>query len=102
MLINKEDMIKDISTEAGLGKSDHFCLFITLNATTAETTQSARFCYSRTDEPVLKDILQNVKWEKELKDLSTNLAWEKIKEKIYEAIEASTPMARPSGRQRKA
>ena len=101
VLTNKEDMIKDISTEAGLGKSDHFCLFITLNAKTAETAQSARFCYSRTDESVLKDILQNVKWEKELKDLSANLAWEKIKEKIYEAIGASTPMARPSGRQRK-
>ena len=40
--------------------------------------------------------------EKELKDLSTNLAWDKIKEKIYEAIEASTPMTRPLGRQRKA
>ena len=34
VLKNKEDMIKDISTEAGLAKSDHFCLFITLNATT--------------------------------------------------------------------
>ena len=54
VLTNKEDMIKDISTEAGLGKSDHFCLFITLNAKTAETTQSARFCYSRTDESVLR------------------------------------------------
>ena len=40
----------------------------------------------------LEDILQNVEWEKELKDLSTNLAWDKIKEKIYEAIKASTPM----------
>ena len=50
---------------------------------------------------VLKDILQKVEWEEELEDLSTNLAWDKIKEKIYEAIEASTPMARPSGRQRK-
>ena len=38
VLTNKEGMIKDISTEAGLGKSDNFCLFITLNATTAENT----------------------------------------------------------------
>ena len=94
-------MIKDISTKAGLGKSGHFCLFITLNATTAENTQSARFCYRRTDEAVLKDILQNVEWETELKDLSTNLTWDKIKVKIYEAIEASTPVTRPLGRQRK-
>ena len=54
VLTNKEDMIKDISTKAGLWKSDHFCVFITLNATTAETAQSVRFSYSRTDEPVLK------------------------------------------------
>ena len=101
VLTNKEDMIKDISTEAGLGKRDHFCLFITLNATTAENTQSARFCYSRTDESVLKDVLQKVKWEKELEDLSTNLAWDKIKEKKYEAIEESAPMTRPSGRHQK-
>ena len=94
-------MIKDISTEAGLGKSDHFCLFITLNATTAGNTQSERFCCSRADEAVLKDILQKVKWEKELEYLSTELPWDKIKEKIYKAIEASTPMTRPSGRQRK-
>ena len=51
----------------------------------------------------LKTYYRTLKWEKELKDLSTNLAWDKITEKIYEAIEAATPMTRPLlGRQRKA
>ena len=58
MLTNMEDMIKGICTEAGLEKSDHFCLFITLSVTTAENSQSARFWYSRTDEAVLEDTLQ--------------------------------------------
>lgn len=56
-------------------------LFIILNTTTAEFTQHVRFCYSKTGEDVIKDILHEDEWEEELNDLATNQEWGRINEK---------------------
>ena len=96
VLTNKEDMVKEITTEAGLGKSDHLTLIITLNTQAHAKEQNERFCYNRTDEKILKDKLRSVNWDKTLEETTVDQAWDKIKEKIFEAVTKSTPVAKSS------
>ena len=60
VLTNKENMIKDINTEAGLGKSDHMTLWITLNIARPQKTRPARYCFSRTNEDMLKEAFHGI------------------------------------------
>ena len=101
VLTNKEDMIKEIKTEAGLGKSDHQTLFITMNTPAPKKTLPARPCYSKTDNEKLRKSLQSVDWDTELRNKNANEMSEIIKRKIDEAVKASTPMTRAQGRRRK-
>ena len=98
---NREEMITDTSTQAGLGKSDHLCLYFTLNMEKSESVKQERYCFCKTDEKILKDILQSIEWEKEIENLSSNDMWEKIKKHIFKAISASTPKTKSFGRKRK-
>ena len=101
VLTNREDMIKEIKTEAGLGKSDHLTLTITLNAPAPNKTLPARPCFSKTDNDKLKKSLESVEWESELKCKNSNGMWKTIKSKLDEAIKTSTPMTRARGRRKK-
>ena len=60
VLTNKEAMIDNISTEAGLGKSDHMTLEITLNLSSPKKTLPPRPCFSRTNEETLKKYLKEI------------------------------------------
>lgn len=98
---NREDMIEEIQTVAGLGKSDHFALVIDMNCTTREPPRTERFNYNKTDITVLKDVLNQTNWEEVLADLSTNETWDLLKDRISKAVLASTPVTRTSGKQGK-
>ena len=50
VLTNKEDLIKNITTGPGLGKSDHMTLYITLNAKKPQKKLPAKFCFKKTDQ----------------------------------------------------
>ncbi|KAL8558459.1 hypothetical protein ACOMHN_052276 [Nucella lapillus] len=54
---NRDDMVDDTSTVAGIRKSDHFALVISLNCTFTEPPRTKRFNYQRTDVEKLKEVL---------------------------------------------
>jgi hypothetical protein len=98
---NRDDMVSDITTTCGLGKSDHFCLIVSLNCSCEQQPKMKRYNYSKTDYIVLKRKLVNTQWEEELKDMSVEETWQAIKNNLLEAINASTPMTSTSGTKRK-
>jgi hypothetical protein len=97
---NGEEIISDISTIAGLGKSDHFSLLITLNSTVKQQQNPKRPNFNKTDFEALKQILAECSWD-ELQDLSVNDTWARIKEKICDAINRTTPLSGSGGRKGK-
>ncbi|XP_076466007.1 uncharacterized protein LOC143297493 [Babylonia areolata] len=98
---NREDMVEETRTIAGIGNSDHFALVINLNCTVAEPSRTKRFNFQKTDVEKLKEVLGQVVWEEELANLSAKDTWEKIKQHINDAVNQSTPMSQTSGKKGK-
>ena len=98
---NREDMVEEINTIAGLGKSDHLTLEINLNWTIPEPARTKRFNFQKTDENKLKEALKRTDWEEELANSTVEEAWEMIKQQISEAIIQSTPISQTSGKKGK-
>ena len=98
---NSEELVTELRTEAALGKSDHFCLYMELSVTNEETPPCKRRNYRKTDTQKLKSELAKVNWESSLEPLSVDEAWDFIKDKIEEAITISTPVVLTSGRKSK-
>jgi hypothetical protein len=53
------------------------------------------------DSAVLRGAYAGINWQDKLSGLDVDKTWTKIKKKITEAIEASTPLSRISGRKGK-
>ena len=97
VLTNKEELITNIDTEAGLGKSDHVTLVISLSCKAKNTKYEPRLNYRKADLKALNEDLAKVDWEVELKDLNTESMWSKIKNNIETAIEKHVPKTKPHG-----
>ena len=97
VLTNKEELITNIDTEAGLGKSDHVTLVISLSCKAKNTKYEPRLNYRKADLKALNEDLAKVDWEVELKDLNTESMWSKIKDNIETAIEKHVPKTKPHG-----
>ena len=98
---NSEELITELRTEAALGKSDHFCLYMELSVTSVIKPPSKRRNYRKTDAEKLKCELAKVSWEASLEEKSVDEAWDFIKEKINDAIACSTPLVFTSGNKSK-
>ncbi|KAA0200510.1 hypothetical protein HAZT_HAZT010703 [Hyalella azteca] len=98
---NRDDMINDVTTTAGVGKSDHFLLIINVNCDYDVAPRQARYNYKKTDFTVLTQELEMVDWVTELTELSVNDVWLRIKEHLHGAVEKSTPKSSTSGRRGK-
>jgi hypothetical protein len=88
---NREDMVEDLNTLAGVGKSDHFILLASLNITPPKPPATTRYCYAKADFQKLTEILQEVDWKNDMNGLKVEELWLLIKEKIHEAVEKSVP-----------
>ena len=95
---DREELINDIKIEAPLGKSDHYGLLIELSVIAEKTERKPRRNFRKTNTELLNEELTKVNWSEELEDKDTEQAWIFIKEKITTAINKSTPMTKPTGR----
>jgi hypothetical protein len=92
---NRDDMINDVTTTAGISKSDHCTLIISINCAYDTSTKPARFNFKKTDFTILNQELEAENWNAKLANLSVNEAWLKIKERLHAAVEKSTPKSNP-------
>ncbi|KAA0186305.1 hypothetical protein HAZT_HAZT005123 [Hyalella azteca] len=98
---NREEMAMECGMMAGLGKSDHLTLLVTISFVCEDPPRLNRRNFRKMDSAVLRGALAGINWQDELSGLEVDETWTKIKNKITEAIEASTPMSRTSGRKGK-
>ena len=96
-----EEIIEELLVEAPIGKSDHFSLLMKLSASITKVNKTPRRNFRKTDTNVLKKELKEINWDDELQGKDVNESWLKIKSKIEEAIEKSTPMTKPTGKKSK-
>ena len=98
---NRDDIVKDITTIAGIGKSDHFTILINLNCAYEKSPRLSRLNFSKTDFSKLRKKLSEADWDMELSGKTVNEAWLHFKDRLHEAVTKSTPMSRSSGRRGK-
>jgi hypothetical protein len=98
---NRDDMVSEIVTTCGLGKSDHLCLVVSRTCSWEKKSETKRLNFRKTDFAALRESLASVKWQEELEGLSVEDTWHKIKEQLTKAINDSTPTTRSSGSKRK-
>ena len=101
ILTDSEELVQELKVDAPLGKSDHYSLIFTLSVSYYEVKKLPRRNYRKTNVTILKDELKKVNWNQELENKDTNETWLCIKSKISDAINKSTPMTRPPGKQQK-
>ena len=101
VLTNKEELVIDIETQAGLGKSDHCTLLVTLACGTNVEETRTRYNFSKADFEGLSKYLSNINWEKELQNHDTDSMWNVLKSKIHEATEIFVPKTKHKGKRRK-
>ncbi|KAA0198566.1 hypothetical protein HAZT_HAZT011348 [Hyalella azteca] len=81
------NMINDVTTTAGVRKSDHFSLIINVNCDYDVAPQQARYNYKKTDFTVLNQELEIFnRLVTELKELSVNDFWLCIKDICVEQL----------------
>lgn len=100
VLTNRDDIVNEISTEAGLGKSDHVTLIINLNWTNNKFT-SERKNYHKADYESIISFLMEINWEEELMGMSTNEMWQKIKGLIDTAVDKFIPVTKQGNQKTK-
>lgn len=100
VLTNRDDIINEISTVAGLGKSDHVMLIININWT-CKQSKSELLNYSKADFDSIIKFLDETDWDKELKGLDTNEIWLKIKERINLCVDEYVPIRQVNQRNKK-
>ena len=93
VLTNRDDIVNEISTEAGLGKSDHVTLIINLNWTNNKQT-SERPNYHKADYESIISFLMDIDWQEELRGMNTNEMWQKIKALINKAVDNFIPVTK--------
>ena len=101
VLTNNKDIIEDIETQAGLGRSDHCTLVVTLSCSANKEEEKVRHDFSKADFDKLSQYLNSVDWEEEFKDKDTNAIWNIVKNKIQKATELNVPKIKSKGKKRK-
>ena len=96
VLTNRDDLINDIETQAGLGKSDHCSLIISLNCSKIEKPQSSRPNFNKADFEAINRDLSSILWEEELKDLDVNDSWNKLRNSIDTVVNKFVPKKKPA------
>ena len=91
VLTNREELISEIRTTAGLGKSDHHVLLIDLNCHYEQGQNKPRYNYSKTDVDKLNEELSKRDWDREFEGKNVNEAWTVFKEIVEQAVNLSTP-----------
>ncbi|KAA0202871.1 hypothetical protein HAZT_HAZT008581 [Hyalella azteca] len=91
VLSNRENMVDDIQTVSGLGKSDHFSLVISLNLQPIKEKERVFLSYSKTDPSILKEKLSQANWEEELEGKDVEGCWAVMKETIQVAVDKAVP-----------
>ena len=91
VLTNSDELIYDITTQAGLGKSDHCSLIITLNCSKVEKKQLPRPNFRKADFDSINSELGKIEWEKALDDLDVNDAWKKFRDLIDDVVDKYVP-----------
>ncbi|KAL8594440.1 hypothetical protein ACOMHN_018148 [Nucella lapillus] len=89
---NREELVEEITVSPGMGKSDHFTLFIKLNHSKSKPPEQKMFNFPKADFDRLRADLQETNWDSELTDLSVDEMWKVIKSKIENAVQQSVPL----------
>ena len=95
--INRDDMVNEITTSAGIGKSDHIALIINLACYSQEELHSTRLNYTKADFDQQRRFLGGVNWIVDLDGLDVEATWALIKHRINEAIQESVPLTKVTG-----
>lgn len=101
VLTNKDDLVIDIDTQAGLGKSDHCTLVVTLACDSIMEENKTRFNYSKADFEGLSNYLGKIDWESEFVNKDTDSIWNTLKDKIQAATDIFVPKVKQKGKRRK-
>ena len=106
ILTNEEGMVSDVSTRAGLGKSDHSVLNFTFNCTAQlECSTVRRFKYYAGDYEKLKSFMGETTWMEGMENANVNQAWEMFRDRLNQGMEKFIPRTssnkNPKMRQRK-
>ena len=104
VLTDTSELILELTSHAGLGKSDHTVLVakLALTESALETqNQPSRPYYPKADYVGIKRELSEVNWEEELLNLNTNDTANRIKAKINELVEKYVPMSGGRGKKRR-
>ena len=98
---NRDDIVQDIYTTAGLGKSDHLLIVVEMKCRYDTAPSAERYAYQKTDFDILNECIKDNDWENDFKDKNINDSWNHFKEKLNEAIKKSTPKVKTRGNRKK-
>ena len=101
VLTNREDLISEMSTECGLGKSDHHAIIVKVMLCVKPTEKDPRYNFMKANFEEINKELGSVNWESEFEGLNTNETWNNLKEKIFSAMENNVPKTKPCGKKHK-
>ena len=93
LFTNDEEIIEDIRTDSPLGRSDHACIFVSVNMQELEdNTNFFFFMYEKADYELMKRKLE-IYWLQYLgQDSDTEEKWIKFRIKMHEVTEEYRPI----------
>ena len=97
VLSNKEELVENIDTCAGLGKSDHCTLIIKLACSGNSKQHIPRPLFGKADFEKINNELGTLDWNNLLDNLDVEQSWSKFKNCIDSVIEKHVPKSKPSG-----
>ena len=98
VLTNKEELIDNITTCAGLGKSDHCTLIVKLACTGGKKQHIPRPLFNKADFEKINNDLSEIDWCNDLENLDVEDAWLKFKNCIDYVINKHVPKSKPSSK----
>ena len=102
VLTNREEMIIDIETCAGLGKSDHCSLVIKIGYSIKERVNEPRPNFRKADFDSINKDITSINWNQIMKDLNINEAWLAFRDNIDSIVSRHVPMKKPATSKSKA
>lgn len=93
ILTQDMDIIEKIDYEPPLGKSDHICMLVYVNANAKyeDKLPANRFAYNRGDYDQIRKSLGDVDWKTSLEHLDCDESWTFTRNAIQGAVEQSIP-----------
>ncbi|XP_047740696.1 uncharacterized protein LOC125179243, partial [Hyalella azteca] len=101
VLTSDEDIVCEIQTTAGLGKSDHAVLVIGFNFAVPHISPPPRFNFAKADIVSIVTDLGRVEWGSELSGLNSDATWCKIRDSINSAVNVHVPKTKAGSHNRK-